>query len=84
VTERVAAIWAELLDLAPDRIAAGVDFHELGGNSLLFLAMVAAVTRDIVGESGREAFAAQLGRLVHRPTLDSVADTAREITLATA
>ena len=84
VTERVAAIWAELLDLDPDHIAADADFHELGGNSLLFLAMLAEVTRTVVGESGREAFTAQLGRLVHEPTLKSVAETAREAAMTTA
>ena len=84
VTERVAAIWAELLDLDPDHIAADADFHELGGNSLLFLAMLAEVTRAVVGEPGREAFTAQLGRLVHEPTLKSVAETAREAAMTTA
>ncbi|HET6707371.1 amino acid adenylation domain-containing protein [Amycolatopsis sp.] len=84
VTEQVAAIWAELLDVSPDHIAADADFHELGGNSLLFLAMVAAVTRTVVGESGSAAFNACLGRLVHEPTLKSVAETAREAALTTA
>jgi amino acid adenylation domain-containing protein len=84
VTERVAAIWAELLDLDPDHIAADADFHELGGNSLLFLAMLAEVTRTVVGEPGREAFTALLGRLVHEPTLKSVAETAREAAMTTA
>ena len=44
--ERMAAIWARVLDLDPDGIGPGDDFFDLGGHSLLATQVVAQVREE--------------------------------------
>ncbi len=73
----VAAVWAEVLDRAPEQISDGADFHELGGNSLELLSILTSVSTRIVGEGRRDRFDAMLGRLVREPTLAHLIDCTR-------
>ncbi|MBB4689230.1 non-ribosomal peptide synthetase [Amycolatopsis jiangsuensis] len=82
LTARVAGIWAGLLGIPAERIAPTADFHELGGNSLLFLAMLAALTRDLLGETRHDLITAELPRLVRDPTLDAVTAVAKDLLAA--
>ncbi|MDG6106871.1 non-ribosomal peptide synthetase [Dactylosporangium aurantiacum] len=84
VTRAVAAVWAGTLGVEPDRIADDTDFHQLGGDSLLMLSMVAAVCRDVVGADAEPLFMARLGEIVREPTIARVAAVARAATGASA
>jgi amino acid adenylation domain-containing protein len=72
----VAEIWARHLGIGLDRLDAASDFHELGGDSVLLLAMLATVSTRIAGPAGEAAFMAELGRIVAAPTLGLVRDLA--------
>jgi amino acid adenylation domain-containing protein len=72
----VAEIWAEHLGVGADRLDESSDFHELGGDSVLLLAMLAAVGARIAGPAAEAAFMAGLGRIVAAPTLGLVRDLA--------
>lgn len=72
----VAEIWAEHLGIGLDRLDAASDFHELGGDSVLLLAMLATVSTRIAGPAAEAAFMADLGRIVAAPTLGLVRDLA--------
>ena len=72
----VAEIWAQQLGIGLDRLDASSDFHELGGDSVLLLAMLATVSTRIAGPAGEAAFMADLGRIVAAPTLGLVRDLA--------
>ncbi|MFD7923605.1 non-ribosomal peptide synthetase [Streptomyces sp. NPDC059740] len=74
----VALVWAEVLGSPHELITRDAGFHDLGGNSLEFLTMLASVANRIVGEEGRDRFDAMLGRIVREPTLARVAACARE------
>ena len=79
----IAKIWGRHLGVDTDRLDASSDFHELGGNSVLLLAMLADVCTLVVGAQGESEFMAQLVRIVLRPTLGLVhelAIAAREAT----
>ncbi|MEV4140225.1 non-ribosomal peptide synthetase [Dactylosporangium sp. NPDC049742] len=78
VRDAVAKVWAKVLDVDPGRIDGGTDFHQLGGDSVLLLAMLAGVCDEVVGAAGEAAFMAELGRIIRRPTLDGVSAVARE------
>ncbi|MET7424036.1 non-ribosomal peptide synthetase [Dactylosporangium sp. NPDC005555] len=78
VREAVAKVWARVLDVDAGRLDGGADFHQLGGDSVLLLAMLAGVCGDVVGAGREAAFMTQLGRIIRRPTLDGVSDVARE------
>src|SRR5207248_398579 len=49
VEEAVAKIWAGTLMLETDEVDDLADFHQLGGNSATLLAMLAAVSSEVVG-----------------------------------
>lgn len=72
----VAEIWAQHLGIGIDRLDAASDFHELGGDSVLLLAMLATVSTRIAGPAAEAAFMADLGRIVAAPTLGLVRDLA--------
>ncbi|MGA8112211.1 MAG: non-ribosomal peptide synthetase [Actinocatenispora sp.] len=75
---RVRDIWAATLGVDHGRIDGGTDFHQLGGNSILLLSMLAAVSRDVVGDEREGTFMAQLGQIIREPTLDRVSQLARD------
>jgi hypothetical protein len=54
------------------------NFHYLGGNSVLLLAMLAAVSSDVVGVAGERAFMSELGQIIRQPTLERVSELARQ------
>ncbi len=74
----VAGVWAEVLDRGPEQISDDANFHELGGNSLELLTMLAAVSTRVVSESGRDRFDAMLGPLLREPTLTHLIDCTRQ------
>ncbi|GAA2638018.1 hypothetical protein GCM10010399_84110 [Dactylosporangium fulvum] len=49
VTRAVAGVWAATLGVDGGRLDGSADFHQLGGNSVQLLAMLAGVCRDVVG-----------------------------------
>ncbi|KIF76826.1 hypothetical protein QR77_29130 [Streptomyces sp. 150FB] len=79
VERSVAKIWADTLGIEAARLDPRTDFHQLGGNSLLLLSMLAEVCRTVVGEERERAFMAELGRIVREPTLDTVSTIARKV-----
>ncbi|GAA3245902.1 non-ribosomal peptide synthetase [Dactylosporangium siamense] len=78
VRDGVAKVWARVLGVDPARLDGSADFHQLGGDSVLLLAMLAGVCADVVGAGREAAFMAELGRIIRRPTLDGVGEVARE------
>jgi acyl-coenzyme A synthetase/AMP-(fatty) acid ligase len=68
----VAGIWARTLQLERDGFDEQADFHELGGNSLLLLTIVAGICKEIVGPKREPAFMAELGPIVHETTLENL------------
>jgi amino acid adenylation domain-containing protein len=79
----VAAIWAHTLRLEPDRLDDDADFHELGGNSLQLLTIVAGICNEVLGADSESAFMAGLGQLVQHTTLEQITDLARKINAGT-
>ncbi|MDR8073009.1 amino acid adenylation domain-containing protein [Burkholderia cenocepacia] len=63
---RLAAMWATLLELAPDEIGRDASFFELGGHSLLVSRLMLAVKRELGGN-------AALARFMERPTIAALA-----------
>ncbi|MGS0895731.1 amino acid adenylation domain-containing protein [Burkholderia stagnalis] len=63
---RLAALWATLLELAPDEIGRDDSFFELGGHSLLVSRLMLAVKRELGGN-------AALARFMERPTVAALA-----------
>ena len=76
----VARIWAATLNVDGGRLDGRADFHQLGGNSILLLTMLAGVCRDVVGPDREKAFMAELGQIIREPTLERVAGIARRCT----
>ncbi|WP_438485496.1 non-ribosomal peptide synthetase [Streptomyces sp. S186] len=74
----IAGIWSETLGVPPDEIDDTADFYQLGGNSVLLLAMLAAVSREVVGSAAEDDFMSGLGRIVREPTLARVSELARQ------
>ncbi|MEZ0094198.1 non-ribosomal peptide synthetase [Streptacidiphilus sp. EB129] len=74
----VAAVWADVLGIDPERLGEDSDFHQLGGNSLLMLSMIAAVCREVLDPSVEPQFMARLGDIIRDPTIARVAEIARE------
>ncbi|GAA3453636.1 non-ribosomal peptide synthetase [Dactylosporangium matsuzakiense] len=77
VQAAVARVWARTLGVGAGELTGTSDFHQLGGDSVLLLAMLAGVCADVVGPERERAFMARLGEIVRRPTLAGVADAAR-------
>jgi amino acid adenylation domain-containing protein len=74
----VATIWARILQLDVDQIDGRADFHQLGGNSLLMLEMLAGVCTELLVTEAGDAVMAQLEKIIREPTLDRVSELARE------
>ncbi|GAA2638031.1 hypothetical protein GCM10010399_84130 [Dactylosporangium fulvum] len=77
VRDAVAEVWARTLGVDAGRLDGTADFHRLGGNSVLLLAMLAEVSAEIVGAERERAFMAELGRIIRQPTLGGVCDAVR-------
>ena len=79
VEEAVAVIWARTLNIPRARLDGASDFHQLGGDSVTLLAMLAGVCRDILLESAQEErFMGQLAWILTAPTLARVAHLTRQ------
>jgi amino acid adenylation domain-containing protein len=78
VMNAVAGIWARMLQLDAGRIDEHTDFRDVGGNSILLLAMIDAVSRAITGDAHGE-FMAELSQIIREPTLTGISDIARKI-----
>ncbi|MFC9948836.1 amino acid adenylation domain-containing protein [Streptomyces pratensis] len=76
VEEEVAKIWARVLAVDVNRLGGDTDFHGLGGDSATLLAMLAAVSDEIVGARREREFMAALPVILGRPTLSKVAEIA--------
>ncbi|MFI0223515.1 amino acid adenylation domain-containing protein [Streptomyces lydicus] len=77
LTVSVTDIWSHTLGLPTDEIADTSDFYQLGGNSLLLLSMLAAVSMKVVGGAGEAQFMGALGQIIREPTLNKVTELAR-------
>ncbi|KIF79267.1 hypothetical protein QR77_29160 [Streptomyces sp. 150FB] len=75
----VAAVWGDLFGIDPERLGEDADFHQLGGDSLLMLSMIAAVCRQVVGPEAEPRFLERLGDVIREPTIARVAEIAREV-----
>ncbi|MEK2477185.1 amino acid adenylation domain-containing protein [Streptomyces noursei] len=78
----VAKIWARVLDTDVDGLGPASDFHQLGGDSLAMIAMVAEVASEIVGAAGAEAFTRRAPDFLAQPTLARVAGLAETVRTA--
>ena len=81
VEARVASIWSGILGIDAHRIDAHTDFHQLGGDSLSLLTMLAGVCREVLPPQRETAFMSQLGRVIAAPTLTTVSAIAREVSV---
>lgn len=77
ITTSIADIWSQTLGLPSDEIADSADFHQLGGNSVLLLSMLASVITEVVGDERESQFMSALGQIIREPTLDKVTELAR-------
>ncbi|MFB7663126.1 non-ribosomal peptide synthetase [Kitasatospora sp. NPDC056138] len=77
VEKAVAEIWARILEVEPSRLDAQADFHQLGGDSVSLLAMLAAVCRELLTPEQEGAFMGELAGILGEPTLERVAALAR-------
>jgi amino acid adenylation domain-containing protein len=77
VTNAVARIWAQALQLDARLIDEQADFRQLGGNSILMLSMIDEVSRIVTGDA-HEQFMAELGQIIRQPTLGRVSEVARQ------
>ncbi|WP_020500172.1 non-ribosomal peptide synthetase [Sciscionella marina] len=74
----IAEIWARILELPADQISDNADFYQLGGDSVLLLAMLAAVSAEVVGAAGEARFMSALREIIREPSLVKVSGLARE------
>lgn len=81
IEQAITQIWTRVLgiDAAQRRDTATADFHHLGGNSATLLAMVAAVSAELVGAEHEAAFMAQLKSIIRQPTVARIADLVRQL-----
>ena len=77
VTNAVARIWAQTLQIDAHLIDEQTDFRHLGGNSILLLTMINEVSSSVAGD-GQEDFMRELGRIIRQPTLAQVSGLAKE------
>ncbi|WP_330342503.1 non-ribosomal peptide synthetase [Streptomyces sp. NBC_00557] len=78
VVQSVAQVWAEVLAVPAERLDEQADFHQLGGDSLALLSMLAGVGRTLLTEAGERAFMSHLHDIIEKPTLGHVAARVRE------
>jgi amino acid adenylation domain-containing protein len=77
VTNAVARIWAQTLQVDAHLIDEQTDFRQLGGNSILLLAMIEEVSKSVAGDGAE--FMSELGRIIREPTLGRVSGLARQV-----
>ncbi|RVW03394.1 non-ribosomal peptide synthetase [Rhodococcus spongiicola] len=70
--ERIATIWASILQITPGEVTPDADFFALGGDSLASLEMLSQVSTTIVGPDGEARFVEQLEGLINDMTLTRV------------
>ncbi|HEX3784989.1 MAG TPA: acyl carrier protein [Pseudonocardiaceae bacterium] len=75
----MARIWSEILDVDFDWLTALSDFHQLGGDSLALITMVAEVARQAVGPAGEHAFVHRMPEIIRRTTIAHVAELAMQM-----
>jgi amino acid adenylation domain-containing protein len=73
----ISRIWAKVLNLDVDTLNSGSDFHDLGGNSLTLITMVATVARELTGPAGEAVLTSRMQDIIKRPTVAHVAELAR-------
>ncbi len=78
VQDAVAGIWADVLGMPRARLHGQADFHRLGGDSVSLLAMLAALSREILAPDAEAAFMARLPEILRDPTLERVTVLARQ------
>jgi amino acid adenylation domain-containing protein len=78
VTAAVAAVWARTLQVSDGLLDEQADFHQLGGNSLLLLAMIDEVLGPVAAR-GQAAYRDGLARIIKEPTLAQVSALVREL-----
>ncbi|GAA1909251.1 hypothetical protein GCM10009753_45840 [Streptantibioticus ferralitis] len=76
--EAVAQIWSRTLGVDRARLDGQANFHRLGGDSISLLAMLAAVSRELLATAGEDAFMAELPAILREPTLERVAALVRQ------
>ncbi|MER7678833.1 non-ribosomal peptide synthetase [Streptomyces sp. NPDC096934] len=79
VEEAVAEVWARTLGVDRSRLEGRSDFHQLGGDSLSLLTMIAGVCRSVLDAEGEQAFMAELARIAGEPTLDQTVALCRKV-----
>ncbi|HEV2634964.1 MAG TPA: non-ribosomal peptide synthetase [Actinocrinis sp.] len=82
IEARVALVWSGILGIDENQIDPQTDFHQLGGDSLSFLTMLAGVCREVLPPQLETDFMSQLGRVIAQPTLTTVSAIAREVSLS--
>ncbi|WP_331744267.1 amino acid adenylation domain-containing protein (plasmid) [Streptomyces sp. NBC_01136] len=80
VEEAVVEVWERTLGVERSRLEGRSDFHQLGGDSLSLLTMIAGVCQSVLDAEGEEAFMAELAQIVGEPTLDQVVALCRKVT----
>ena len=75
VTNAVATIWAQTLQVDPRLITDHADFHQLGGNSILLLTMLNEISQTLIGH--HHDFMDELTQIIRDPTLRHISDLAR-------
>ncbi|MDF3293885.1 non-ribosomal peptide synthetase [Streptomyces silvisoli] len=78
VQETVARIWADTLGVPAARLDGQADFHRLGGDSVSLLAMLAALSREVLAPDAEAAFMARLPEILREPTLQRVTALAHQ------
>ncbi|MEV4311683.1 non-ribosomal peptide synthetase [Actinocrispum sp. NPDC049592] len=72
----ISRIWAQVLNLDVDLLNSSSDFHDLGGNSLTLITMVATVARELA-PTGEEVLTSHMQDIIRRPTVAHVAELTR-------
>jgi hypothetical protein len=77
--DQVAQIWSRVLGVELDRLSGSSDFHQLGGDSLSLITMVAQVARHATGPDGERAFVRRMPEIIRRTTVEHVAELAVQV-----
>ncbi len=78
--DAIAKIWARELNISAGDLTNDSDFRLLGGTSLAFLSMVAALCTLLSAEE-EQKFMAELSRAIEEPTLYNITALVREVTI---
>jgi hypothetical protein len=74
----VAGVWSEILGIDPELLGEDANFHQLGGNSVELLTMLATIGDRVGSESARASFEAAISALIRTPTLRRVSAAAHD------